>query len=977
MTAAVAAAAAVPLSLMPGAQEQQASSSTIKPLNNRQRRALRRNSPEAGSISSYWVPSLSNSYGAPNFSKRLTSQHEEDVLLLQLGAEGELVAVSADNSLARKHQQQENSRKAFASNNKAKKAPTATATATTNTTSEEAKRVGSFPSVWSSSSNPTAGQKSVLRSEDFLILTADPFGHAYGFFNPYVVREFKQARVVQINLSELQSIVDAAERVLLSLFGKTYKMTRGRTRKPHEIFFWANKSNVVESRKCCQLATRLLDETQHRRLSDLELRMLVSSLAIVLPPSHNFWIQLDELLSQHILRHGLSSMQLQTGLLCSHLIATACSAYNMPYNKFKTPHAVMRLLLDLCKPGMPLEEHFSAPHSLVEDVLAPIGVSRVEDSQQVEEAVLCAELLCRYKQDIIPNSSSSSSSSSSSKPLRTSWGELEPFLDAFAAHCQRILDFTPAPIKVATLRLLWEYLPSLGLPNTFFLYKSLYDQVRHSIVAEPLQLSGQEELIVSLLQSMQKSKFKNELLLDTLFETIKEQGARYEKVGIRLFLSLLELDCPGLATLVLSETMNKRVALGGSEDLDKQLFSFCSKEMSYDALFGVDSFLEKSTSGPYSSSDLSLALCCFGRLPEIPHVTKRHRFYRRLLIVEEEFLAKSLPSISKTEAVRVLYNYGKVGRIHPAIIRGTNAIIEPHLESLSAQDLSRLLWSNARLNHAPSFAKKASQLYLEAKDTIGNQQLHTLASTLWSMAVLRILTYEEYMKVEPQLLRHVNAGDGSETRPWMLHAMRQVLMELRLLHKNGSDATSSESVLDMRPWETSQKLMRINKEANITSYTHRHLSECLIRLGVDHVNEQTMEYGYVVDIFIPPPPPPPARAASPVGVDGGVVVEMASGTEASGPDLATQFWLHTLSPSDVNTANSGGGSSKGTIIEFDGPGHFDSFMMLQVLGPTAMKRRHLRELGYTLHSVPFWEFRPHFSSEEKNTYLRNLLSLPN
>ena len=114
------------------------------------------------------------------------------------------------------------------------------------------------------------------------------------------------------------NIVDAAERVLLSLFGKTYKMTRGRTRKPHEIFFWANKSNVVESRKCCQLATRLLDETQHRRLSDLELRMLVSSLAIVLPPSHNFWIQLDELLSQHILRHGLSSMQLQTGLLCSH-----------------------------------------------------------------------------------------------------------------------------------------------------------------------------------------------------------------------------------------------------------------------------------------------------------------------------------------------------------------------------------------------------------------------------------------------------------------------------------------------------------------------------------------------------------------------------------------------------------------------------------------------------------------------------------
>ena len=44
------------------------------------------------------------------------------------------------------------------------------------------------------------------------------------------------------------------------------------------------------------------------------------------------------------------------------------------------------------------------------------------------------------------------------------------------------------------------------------------------------------------------------------------------------------------------------------------------------------------------------------------------------------------------------------------------------------------------------------------------------------------------------------------------------------------------------------------------------------------------------------------------------------------------------------------------LVEVDGPVHYDSVEGREVLGGTLMKRRHLRERGYSVVSVPFWEW---------------------
>ena len=78
------------------------------------------------------------------------------------------------------------------------------------------------------------------------------------------------------------------------------------------------------------------------------------------------------------------------------------------------------------------------------------------------------------------------------------------------------------------------------------------------------------------------------------------------------------------------------------------------------------------------------------------------------------------------------------------------------------------------------------------------------------------------------------------------------------------------------------------------------LSEVLDSMGVVHINEAEVGYGYIADILIPEP-----------------VI----------------------------------GAPNGIIIEADGPFHFESYIQKPV-GPTVMKRRHMAAMGYHVISVP-------------------------
>ena len=67
------------------------------------------------------------------------------------------------------------------------------------------------------------------------------------------------------------------------------------------------------------------------------------------------------------------------------------------------------------------------------------------------------------------------------------------------------------------------------------------------------------------------------------------------------------------------------------------------------------------------------------------------------------------------------------------------------------------------------------------------------------------------------------------------------------------------------------------------------------------------------------------------------------------------------------------GSATGWAVEFDGPSHYLRCRL--PVGGTLMKRRHLELLGYTVVSVPFWEWDQLTGSDERKEYLRGKLHI--
>jgi hypothetical protein len=67
------------------------------------------------------------------------------------------------------------------------------------------------------------------------------------------------------------------------------------------------------------------------------------------------------------------------------------------------------------------------------------------------------------------------------------------------------------------------------------------------------------------------------------------------------------------------------------------------------------------------------------------------------------------------------------------------------------------------------------------------------------------------------------------------------------------------------------------------------------------------------------------------------------------------------------------GADVGWAVEFDGPSHFLTCRL--PVGGTLMKRRHLELLGYTVVSLPFWEWDQLTGSDERKEYLRGKLHI--
>jgi hypothetical protein len=73
------------------------------------------------------------------------------------------------------------------------------------------------------------------------------------------------------------------------------------------------------------------------------------------------------------------------------------------------------------------------------------------------------------------------------------------------------------------------------------------------------------------------------------------------------------------------------------------------------------------------------------------------------------------------------------------------------------------------------------------------------------------------------------------------------------------------------------------------------------------------------------------------------------------------------------SSKSSAGAATGWAVEFDGPSHFWTCRL--PVGGTLMKRRYLELLGFTVVSLPFWEWDQLTGNDERKEYLRGKLHI--
>jgi hypothetical protein len=158
----------------------------------------------------------------------------------------------------------------------------------------------------------------------------------------------------------------------------------------------------------------------------------------------------------------------------------------------------------------------------------------------------------------------------------------------------------------------------------------------------------------------------------------------------------------------------------------------------------------------------------------------------------------------------------------------------------------------------------------------------------------------------------------------MMNQLATALAELRMT----TDGPEAEAVLSR--WAHINPSINTNQGS---SYYHSDVSRVLREMGIHHKNERVLSHGLIVDIFI------------------------------------HSRWQKA---GDQMQEDGSRRKSDGLILEIDGPTHYESYLQ-EPLGPTVMKRRHLRKLGYEVVSLPCTEYRLNDSLENKMIYMRNLL----
>jgi len=540
--------------------------------------------------------------------------------------------------------------------------------------------------------------------------------------------------------------------------------------------------------------------------------------------------------------------------------------------------------------------------------------------------------------------------------------------------------------------------------NKVILFQTLYSLVKSSLATSPHQLSEGRSgdfstadltILESLMQSMITSGIKSTELIKTVGDLCErnEFFSWYGNKALPLFDQLVSLEENTLALRVL-EQYHRQSSEG--RGLDILGTSYFDAGLSGPALNLLWKELHRKLTSPstwFTAGDMVLALSIFSRVDQIPasggatgpaaasrgggrvtsSITGKESKYTKMLASVEVGVVQQLTeqlkngSQSQSQASadtlwtpkdcsQVLSCYGKVGRLHPVMVDLLNRLLGNFFQegnsNLLPMEFSSIVHANARLNNRPSFLKAMGRAIIEpyklradmirtdskrSKNTwthlnFGRENsIKSFISVLWSLSVLECLDEKTYDSIQPLLeIVHEHAG-GMHLEGFIRTAFDQISLDQQFVR-----GTFQKSGMrnDIDGHFYSNKSVEV-----ISSRLHQDVSTTLQGMGVSHVNEAVLNNGYTADIFIPPK-----------------------------SDFSNFVYLQNSLSADYDRHS----KSVGTVIEIDGPGHFETYMM-RPLGKTAMKQRHIRQAGYNLISLPYWQWPFHDGHDGKKEALVALL----
>jgi hypothetical protein len=357
------------------------------------------------------------------------------------------------------------------------------------------------------------------------------------FYNPAIVRAFEEFQMQDTSNGDLLEIFRCAQDFLISLDSNIFWYKEQMSRNDNRAIANRRFSDKVQCdrRTAGDSSSKVLASIK----TDKELIALSSFMAILMPMSERVWSEFDKNLSSRLHEFSLDSL-----VLAAHAIIATKSNLRIE-SRHSSPHLVAEKIFSTIRLSL-LHENVVKNSPSVD--IHPVSTDSLQcaSSRSFEQIALYLQILSVIKPEDPYKYGSVLNPNPDTKNLEK---VAEWFINSLSTNKE--------PINFLTFRVMWESASLLDLPNSYQVYKVLYDQIHRSIVTEPMQIINQEEAIYSLFESMKVAKFKNGKLVKEICNLLDTHDFNIVNYGMKLFGILVELDAVAFASKILTRIINE------------------------------------------------------------------------------------------------------------------------------------------------------------------------------------------------------------------------------------------------------------------------------------------------------------------------------------------------------------------------------------------------------------------------------------